>query len=215
MSATSDGGQDPSTPLQAARSRGVDQLLHYTTQKGVHGTIASHAILSRAQLDDEDYLVHIREPVWPRKDPRWINHISLSVTTINDLLFSQSRYHYPHLWWAVFAIDPAILDDEGVVFTTTNNIFPAVNRAPGVDGFESMFAKEVEGRWGAISTRAGVGDAQPTDRAAEVLYPARIGSGHIQAVYVLEPDHRNLILAWCEALGHPDLAVEVRPNVFT
>src|ERR1700759_5046661 len=88
----------------AAARRGVAELLHYTTQKGVQGTIASKALLSRAQLDGDEYLAHIREPVWPRKDAQWIDHISLSVTSINDDLFFRSRNHYPHLWWAVLSV---------------------------------------------------------------------------------------------------------------
>jgi hypothetical protein len=180
----------------------------------VHGTIASGAILSRAQLEQEEYLAHIREPVWHRKDQDFIDHISLSVTSINDDLFWRSRSHFPHLWWAVLGVTPAILDDSGVVFTTTNNVFPSVRRGTGVEGFEAMFAEEVVGRYGTVHGRAGVSDPQPTDRAAEVLYPVRIPTDHIEAIYVVEPDHRNLIVSWCEALNHPDLAVEVRPDVF-
>jgi hypothetical protein len=192
----------------------VQQLLHYTTQKGIHGTIASKALLSRAQLDQEEYLALIREPVWPRRDAPWIDHISLSVTTINDDLFRRSRSHFPHLWWAVIAVSPAVLDDAGVVFTTTNNIFPSVRRGEGSAGFEAMFADEVVGRYGVVHTRAGLPDAQPTDRAAEVLYPQRIETSRIQAIYVMEPDHKHMILGWCAALDHQDIPVEVRPDVF-
>jgi hypothetical protein len=192
----------------------VQQLLHYTTQKGIHGTIASKALLSRAQLDQEEYLALIREPVWPRRDAPWIDHISLSVSTINDDLFWRSRSHFPHLWWAVIAVSPAVLDDAGVVFTTTNNIYPSVRRGEGADGFEAMFADEVVGRYGVVHTRAGLPDAQPTDRAAEVLYPQRIETDHIQAIYVMEAGHKHMILGWCAALDHQDIPVEVRPDVF-
>jgi hypothetical protein len=202
------------SPSEAAARLGVSELLHYTTQKGIHGTIASKALLSRAQLDQEEYLALIREPVWPRRDAPWIDHISLSVTTINDDLFRRSRSHFPHLWWAVIAVSPAVLDDAGVVFTTTNNIFPSVRRGEGSDGFEAMFADEVVGRYGVVQTRAGLPDAQPTDRAAEVLYPQRIETGLIQAIYVMEPDHKHTILGWCAALDHQDIPVEVRPDVF-
>jgi hypothetical protein len=201
-------------PSQAAARRGVRQLVHYTTQKGIHGTIASGALLSRAQLNQEEYLALIREPVWPRRDAPWIDHISLSVSTINDDLFRRSRSHFLHLWWAVIAIDPALLDDAGVFFTTTNNIYPAVQRGEGSDGFEAMFAEEVVGRHGAVRTRAGLPDDQPTDRAAEVLYPQRLETSSIQVIYVMEPSHRRMVLGWCAALDHQDIAVEVRPDVF-
>jgi ssDNA thymidine ADP-ribosyltransferase, DarT len=203
------------TPAEEAARRGVTELVHYTTQKGVHGTIASKAILSRARLDKDEYLEHIREPVWPRKDPAWVDHISLSITSINDDLFFRSRVHYPHLWWAVFSLSPGILDDDEVVFTTTNNIYPAVRRGHGIRGFGAMFADPVTGRYGRIHTRAGLPASQPTDRAAEVLYPALISTEHLQAVYVMEPDHKYTVLGWCEALDHPDLAVEIRPDIFS
>jgi hypothetical protein len=202
------------TPAADAARIGVTELVHYTTQKGVHGTIASKAILSRARLDKDEYLEHIREPVWPRKDPTWVDHISLSVTSIDDDLFFRSRRHYPHLWWAVMSVSPTILDDDGVVFTTTNNIYPAVRRGQGIRGFRATFADQVVGRYGRIHTRAGLSASQPTDRAAEVLYPARIPTEHLQAVYVTEPDHKYTVLAWCEALDHPDIPVEIRPDVF-
>lgn len=206
---------DAVTPSEAATRRGVTQLLHYTTQKGVHGTIASAAILSRAQLDKDEYLEHIRKGVWPRRDHRWIDHISLSVTSINELLFRQSRANHPMMWWAVFSVWPSILNDDNVWFTTTNNIFPAVRRGQDLTGFGAMFADPVEGRYGKMHTRAGLPCSQPTDRAAEVLYPQRISTDRVQRVYVSEADHRHLVLAWCEALGHRDLDVEISPNIFT
>jgi hypothetical protein len=119
------------------------------------------------------------------------------------------------MWWAVFSVSPSILDDDHVWFTTTNNIFPAVRRGQGVAGFEAMFADPVEGRYGTMHTRAGLPCSQPTDRAAEVLYPQRISTTNVERVYVSESDHRRLVLAWCEALGHPDLDVELRPDIFT
>jgi hypothetical protein len=205
----------PRTPVEAADRRGVSELVHYTTQRGMHGTIASRALLSRARLEKDEYLEHIREPVWPRKDPAWVDHISLSVSSINDELFRQSRAHYLHLWWAVISIDPVILDDADVVFTTTNNIFPKVRRTMGVEGFEAMFDDPVYGKYSAVHTRAGLRDCQPTDRAAEVLYPARISTDRVQAVYVLDAEHKRTVLAWCEALDHSDLHVDVRTDLFT
>jgi len=205
---------DVASPVDAAMQRCVKELLHYTTQKGVHGTIASAAILSRAQLDKDEHLEHIRKGVWPRRDHRWLDHISLSVTSINDLLFRQSRANHPAMWWAVFSVSPSILDDDGIWFTTTNNIFPAVKRDQGVAGFEAVFADPVEGRYGTMYTRAGVPCSQPTDRAAEVLYPQRISTNKVQLVYVSEASHRHHVLAWCDALEHPDLEIEIRPDMF-
>jgi hypothetical protein len=201
-------------PYALAQARGVTELLHYTTNRGLYGTIASQAVLSRAQLDEDEYLEHIRNPVWPRKDAPWIDHISLSVTSTNDDLFRRSRRHFRDLWWAVFSIDPSIIDDQGVVFTTTNNIYPAVLRGAGSVGFEAMFADEVVGRFGVIQNRAGLPANQPTDWAAEVLYPQRVSTDRLLSVYVGDAEHRRAVLAWCEALDHPDVDVQIRPDVF-
>ncbi len=202
------------TPADAAKRRGVEELLHYTTQRGVHGMIASMALLSRARLDTDEYLEHIREPVWPRKDTAWIDHISLSVSSINDDLFFRSRNHFPELWWAILSIAPGIVDDPDVVFATTNNIYPGVRRGRGVSGFEAMFTDPVIGRYGVVKTRGGLPESQPTDRAAEILYPGSIPIDLVQAVYVLKAEHEHTVLAWCEALDHDDLDVEIRPDVF-
>lgn len=176
--------------------------------------IASHAVLSRARLDKDEYLEHIREAIWPRRDTDWIDYISLSVSSINDDLFFRSRNHYPQLWWAVLSISPKIVDDPDVFFTTTNNIYPSVRRGDGVSGFEAMFADPVIGRFGVVKTRAGLPASQPTDRAAEVLYPKAIPTEHVHAVYVLKSEQKHTVLAWCEALNHGDLCVEIRPDVF-
>ncbi len=202
------------TPAGIAADRQVTELVHYTTNKGLYGTLAARAVLSRARLDKDEYLEHIRNPVWPRKDIPWIDYISLSVTSTNDDLFRRSRNHFPDLWWAVLSIDPSIVDDHGVAFTTTNNIYPAVRRDTGTKGFEAMFADEVIGRYGTVHTRHGVGRNQPTDRAAEVLYPRLIPTERMRCVYVGDAEHRRTVLAWCEALGHPDLSVAIRPDVF-
>lgn len=202
------------TPAAAAARRGVEELLHYTTQRGLHGMIASSAVVSRARLETDEYLSHIREPVWPRKDTAWIDHISLSVTSINDDLFFRSRNHFPSLWWGIVSIEPSIIDDHDVVFTTTNNIYPSVQRGRGLERFEAMFADPVVGRYGVVKTRAGLPESQPTDRAAEVLYPGALSTDRVRAVYVLKPEHKHTVLAWCEALDHADLRVEIRPEVF-
>jgi hypothetical protein len=118
------------------------------------------------------------------------------------------------MWWAVFSVSPAILDDEDVWFTTTNNIFPAVKRGQRIAGFEAMFADPVVGRYGTVYTRAGLPLSQPTDRAAEVLYPKRIPTEYVRHVYVGDTEHRRYVLAWCDALGHPDLDVQLRPDIF-
>lgn len=130
-----------------ARDRGVTEIRHYTSERGVMGSIMRGRLLSRDRVEDDADLAFIFEGVWERRDPDWTDHISLSVSRINIDLYQRSRRHFPDYWWAVMAFDVEVLDDSSVVFTTTNNVYDEVcRRAPGLDGFEDMFAERVP--WG-------------------------------------------------------------------
>lgn len=136
------------------------------------------------------------------------------MNSINVDLYGSAQRNLPDLWWAVLAFEPGILDHEGVWFTTTNNIYPSCARGQGTEGFEALYAGEVLGRYSSRHTRAGVGDAQPTDRAAEVLYPGELSLDHLTSVYVPSNEHRQHILAWCDALQRAEPRVAVRQDVF-
>jgi ssDNA thymidine ADP-ribosyltransferase, DarT len=201
------------SPAELARARGIKAIVHFTTDKGILGTIRKGALLSRKRVQDDPDLAFIFAGVWPRRDLRWVDFVSLSVTDINTLLYSQAQRNLPDRWWGVLAFGVDLLDDDGVWFTTTNNIFPSCRRAQGSAGFEAMFAPVVEGSYQRKLNRADLRNAQPTDRAAEVLYPGTLAAERVQAVYVPSGAHRALVLAWCDALGRPEPAVEVRADL--
>jgi len=200
-----------------AQARGVQEILHYTSERGVMGTVMKRALLSRDRVESDPDIAFIFEGVWERKDPEWTDHISLSISRINLDLFSRSRKNFPQFWWAVMSFDLGILDDEGVWFTTTNNVYPPCQRGEGVDGFEAMFAASVE--WGYYGSRkdrhSRIPDHFPTDRAAEVLYPQRIDLAHLQTLYVPGKQHRRLVNAWAETYGIGDVPVEVNLEPFS
>lgn len=201
-----------------ARERGISQVLHYTSNKGMMGLICGGSLLSRQRVANDPELAFIFQSIWPIKAPRWVDHISLSLSQINLDLFQRSCSNYPQFWWAVLSFTPDILDDDDVWFTTTNNAYEdACARGQGVEGFEAMFACRVPyGYYGSVAHRGPTRpDAHPTHRAAEVLYPGALNFEHLQAVYVLQAQHRRLISAWCSAYGHPALPVEIRPDAFT
>lgn len=206
------------TPPQLARDRGVREILHYTSQKGVMGSIIVDALLSRKQVEETPAVEFIFEGVWDRyRDPRWVDHISLSVSQINLDLFERSRRRHPDWWWAVMSFDPTLLADNDVWFTTTNNIFPSCRRNPGLAGFEAIFAERVEGRFQRIYDRTELALAPnlPTDLAAEVLYPQRIALDRLQRLYLPGEQHRRTVNAWCEVYGRDELPVEIGAGVFS
>jgi hypothetical protein len=205
------------TPAERARERGVAEILHYTSQRGVMGAVMKWAVLSRDQVENDPDVAFIYEGVWERKDPEWVDHVSLSISRINLDLYRRSHTRFPDYWWAVLSFDVAILDHARVWFTTTNNIYPPCKRGQGVDGLEAMFGSPIE--WGYYGHRRVRGRDHPdhwtTDRAAEVLYPARISLDFLQKLYVPGEGHRRLVNAWSESFGKPPLPVEINLEPFS
>lgn len=200
----------------AAEKRGVSDVVHFTTLKGAVGVLASGALKSRGELEEDEYLEHVYRPNVPiRKDPDWVNYVSLSIQRINDWFFDTSNRWRPAMDnpWVVLCFDVGILAHAGVVFTTTNNIYPSCRRAEGICGFMRMFDNTVRGRYNHLHTRTGKDDAWPTDRQAEVLYPRQLSCNHLRRIDVQLAETEDSIAG---ILGTLDLSVSVRhaPEVF-
>ena len=86
--------------------------------------------------------------------------------------------------WVVLSFHPRILTHPGVVFTTTNNIYPSCRRSEGLAGFRQMFAEIVHGRYSEVHDRTDKEEAWPTDRQAEILYPGVLSCEHLQRIDV-------------------------------
>jgi ssDNA thymidine ADP-ribosyltransferase, DarT len=202
---------------ECARARGVTEILHYTSNRGLMGCVMKGAVLSRERVEADPDVAFIFEGIWERKDHAWLDYISLSVARINLDLFHRSRENFPDRWWAVLSFSPDILDHEDIWFTTTNNVYEeCCKRGQGLAGFEAMYASTVE--WGYYGSRRlrtpAYDDAWPTDRAAEVLYPRSIPLEHLQAVYVPQQEHRRMVDAWTESFDKPELDVTIDPARF-
>lgn len=199
-----------------ARGQGIQEVLHYTSERGAMGTVMKKALLSREQVENDSDIAFIFEGIWERKDPEWVDYISLSLSRINLDLFRRSRRHFPDYWWAILSFDVEILDHDGVWFTTTNNTYPVCSRAQGEDGLAAMFAPQVPwGRKGSVKIRyPGMSEAWTTCEAAEVLYPQRIALEYLRRIYVPGAQHRRLVQAWAEVYGAGELSVEVNPGSF-
>jgi len=59
------------------------------------GSVMKQALLSREQVENDDEVAFIFEGIWERKDPEWVDHISLSISRINLDLFNRSRTNSP------------------------------------------------------------------------------------------------------------------------
>lgn len=178
------------------------------------GSLFARRLLSRSRVEDDPDLAFISLPVWPVKASAWVDYVSLSIHSINLDLWERAVNNLPERWWAILAFDPEILDHDGVWFATTNNIYPACRRAQGVDGFAALYADPVVGRYGIPCRRTGLPDSQPTDRAAEALYPESVDMNHLLHIYVRAPDDRRTIRAWCTAMNVEIPSVQVRPDAF-
>ncbi|MCX4856653.1 DarT ssDNA thymidine ADP-ribosyltransferase family protein [Streptomyces canus] len=182
------------------RTRGIAEVLHFTTNNGLLGILGTASVQSRKRLPEERYVEHILKfNCATRKDRPWLDYVNLSISRINDWMFDSSeRWHeVDKVWWAALSFAPSILTDPGVYFTTTNNIYPAVRRGTGPDGLGALFAPEVRGRY---SERIVRGVSYPpnwtTDRQAEVLYPAQLSLTELQRIYVREEHHADDISGW-------------------
>ena len=153
--------------------------------------LASRAVKSRLSLPKDSYLEHVYRPnANTRKDPSWLDYVNLSIERINDWMFNASaRWHIAdNNPWVVLSFDVEILGHPGVVFTTTNNIYPSCRRAEGLQGFKAMFAESVTGRYRDVHTRDGKRPQWSTDRQAEVLYPRKLSCEYLRRIDVQLPE---------------------------
>ena len=206
--------------------RRIAEVLHFTTNTGLLGMLASGGILSRARLPKEKYLEHVYRPnAEIRRDPEWFDYVSLSISRLNWEFFGHaSRWHRDrHVWWCAISLDPVILTHDGVVFATTNNMYSEVHHGTGPEGLEALFAPRVT-RWGTnVAKRpADYPRHLTTCHQAEVLYPRCVPSEYFRELYVATGEHADIVGTHLEMLlvpdadlrGSPELPVQVRPEAF-
>ena len=205
------------TIAEIVERRGITEVVHFTTGRGLTGVLDTKAVLSRARVKAEERLEYIIQLNCPTVlDEAWEDFVNLSVTRINRSLFkSSSRKWHPDHSWALLAFDPVILEHKGVVFTTTNNAYAnVVKRASGPEGLEALFAKRIPwGYYGSICTRGrDMTDNLATDEQAEVLYPESVSTEFLQTIYVAEHTHADAVCAQLALVGHREVTVMVDPT---
>lgn len=207
------------TVEEIIQKRGIKEVLHFTTNKGLVGILYSKTLLSRKRIQEEQQLVYIFTPNAAfRKDKPWLDYANLSISEINNQFFrvSSGRWHRGRgLWWCITAFCPIVMTHKGVFFTTTNNMYSGVERNKGPEGLEAMFAKTIiqwEGK--KIVRPDGKPRHLPTCEQAEVLYPKGVLTRFLERIYVVRDEDMDDVRGQLAGLSHPEIEVVVDPKQF-
>lgn len=210
---------------------GISEVLHFTTNRGIVGVLATKELLSRHRLPTTDYLqyvLHNNAAIRPEaatyfdKSQNWLDFVNLSISEVNKRFLSVSqRWHErADVWWGILAFDPVIMTHPKVVFATTNNGYDLCRRAPGYAGFSALFSPTIDrkpqpsgiGIWRALR---GLRAANlPTCEQAEILYPERVPVAYLRRIYVKVPEQRDLVRGWLREFGIGGVEVLVAPEKF-
>ena len=201
--------------------RKVEDIIHYTTNSGFTGILASRHLLSRARLRVDQYLEHVifYNCENRNRDKEWLDYINLSITTANMNLFGISRGKWHSTmdgWWCLLSFSPEILSHPGVFFATTNNIYTSVKRKMGAKGLNDLFSDRIE-RWpgNVVVREPNLPLNQPTCNQAEVLYPGELSIDYLRHIYVETEDNQvaveNIIAVF---KGLPEFDCQVRSELF-
>ena len=204
---------------EIVEGRKISEILHFTTNGGLVGILASRAVRTRRDLPNDKYVEYVYKPnAMVRRDEAWLGYVNLSISRINVSFHnvSSKKWHKnADLWWCILSFDPALLADQDVWFTTTNNMYSGVKRRPGVEGLESMFGSPIH-QWlnNYVPRPADLPDRFPTDMQAEVLYPNALSTDYLRTIYVASEEHYDTAYGQCRSLGYEDVTVKLEPSAF-
>ena len=182
------------TIQETIEKRKIKEILHFTTNKGITGILATGSLKARNLLSRDEYLEYIYQYNCPERgrDKDWWDYVNLSITSVNRHLFgiSAGKWHAcENGWWCILSFSPEIFAHDGVWLTTTNNMYTGVERQKGSVGLEAMFATNIVQWPGKCITRpASLPDNQTTCNQAEVLYPREVSLQYLNKVYVANND---------------------------
>lgn len=208
-------------------ARGISEVVHFTTNRGLLGALASQSLLSRPLLGSDAYLRHVLQlnaAVRPEesalfdKTEDWIRFVNLSISEINRRFLDVSRRWHTndYVWWCILSFEIEIMTHDNVWFTTTNNGYEDCLRRRGVEGFEGLFANRVvrkkSNSWSV--TRQNRPPCLTTCEQAEVLYPERLSLKHLQKVYVEEDGHHDAVAGWLDQFKYENVEVVIDQRKF-
>jgi len=192
---------------KVVNDREITEILHFTTNSGLLGILATGAVLPNSELKDEDTLAFIfkqNSAERKEKNREWLKYVNLSVTKLNQAFFSYSNYIHRDVdqFWCILSFSTRLLMDDGLYFTTTNNIFPSCLRGEGIESFKRMFDNSIEGKFQRTVTRTPHHlNSWTTCEQAEVLYPGKLPLKYLQCIYVKDIESKHLVNSQLAALG--------------
>lgn len=214
--------ENPEGIRRIINKRRIEEVVHFTTNRGVLGVLVTRKLKSRALLDKEQYLEYLYTPnaIYRDRDAAWLPYVNLSVSRINSIFFriSSGKWHVNEpMWWCVLSLDPEILTHEGVYFVTTNNAYACAIRGRGPSGMNAMFADEVqEFDSGTMAIRRANTPARfTTSVQAEVLYPGEVDTSYLRTIYVTRPEDKAVVQSWCDMWEYEDVDVLLRSDLRT
>ena len=203
--------------------RGINEILHFTTNSNFVGILDVHCVKPSKDLPQNRRLEYILQINCPNRsrDIEWLNYVSLSITCVNKYFFniSKNKWHKNDVdWWCILSFRPEIMNHNRVVFCTTNNAYTnVVKRGYGTSGLEALFENQiVEYPSRTVARRHSSMPAnQPTSIQAEVLYPGELSLDYLQRIYVNEKEHASAIVSqWAIYFERQCVECVVRPDLF-
>lgn len=212
--------------IKEIKRRGITEILHFTTNRGIVGTLDSKLLLSRHRVSRENslrYILHCNATNRPEendffdKSEHWIDFVNLSISEINRRYFefSQNWHLKADIWWGILSFDAIAMTDEGVYFATTNNAYDRCIRKKGLEGFNDLFAETIMRKSPSWSiNRVKRTDRLPTCEQAEVLYPGELSTLYLRRIYVLNEMCHDIVTGWLGEFGYTNVDVQINPQKF-
>ena len=200
--------------------RGISEILHFTTNWGITGILGTGVVKSRKRLPEEEYLeyIYMYNCESRNRDITWHDYVNLSLTTVNRKLFGISAGNWHAKmdgWWCILSFSPETLTHDGVIFTTTNNIYTGVKRDKGSGGLEKLFSPiTIQWRNNIVRRTPNTPTNQPTCPQAEVLYPQELSIQYLQCIYVKADDHASAIESQFDLFNISEYECLVEPGRF-
>ncbi len=203
---------------QVVAARSIQEVLHFTTNRGLLGILANGSVKSRKRLPNEAQLEYLFLPNTDyRKDVPWVDYVNLSISRVNNrfLDWSRRRPRTERLFWCILAFDCVILAHPGVLFVTTNNIYSGAKRGSSHSDLEALFAEAVH-QWGPHYAHRPLGRANhlTTCPQAEVLYPKALSIEHLGRIYVADGETQDEVHAMLGMLALQGVDVVVNAEMF-
>ena len=207
------------------RERGIESALHFTTNRGLVGTLAVKALLSRYRLQDEhllEHVLHVNAAWRPEaaadfdKSANWLEYVNLSISEINTRFLTVSKrwHNNADVWWCILEFDSTIMTHDDVFFATTNNSYDLCKRGAGAHGLQALFATVVHLKKGWSVMRCARPSHLPTCEQAEVLYPKSLDTKYLKCIYVEDNDHHDVVGGWLQEFDLDDVDVIVSSEKF-